>query len=197
MQIHALQIPDALIEWGKKDEVAVRFARPWAHEVEQFANLASERPLKTGETDALLARLEGLVGEAIRAEEYGLLMGFDLLTAEWLDMTFRMRAANGGEVVIGRQREWSYQEIRHLLEEPQSVDFCQEVKALVADAFPQARISAIIDRQKTPDPACAGCGTMDSTVMLTLDSGNDYCAKCWDFLTSPWPKIETKGGKKR
>jgi len=192
MQVHRLNIPDALIEWGKRDDVAVKFARPWAHDVEALVKLAADRPLETPETDRLLARLEGLVSEAIHAEEHDLLLGFDLLTAEWLDMLFRMKAA-GREVVIGRDAAWSYQEIRAMLEHPKAREACEAAKALVAEAFPRARIGAIIDRQETPDPGCTGCGTTDATIMFTFESGNDYCAKCWRDLTSEGPRLDKKG----
>jgi hypothetical protein len=193
MQIHTLNIPDGLIEWGKRADVAVNFAMPWAHEVESLVALAAERPLRTAETDRLLARLEALVGEAVRAEQFELLLGFDMLTAEWLDMVFCMQAADGWEVTIGRDAEWSYHEIRALLEHPRSREFCEQVKSLVAEAFPQARIGAIIDRQETPDPACTGCGTTEATVMFTFESGNDYCAKCWRDLTSEGPRLDKRG----
>jgi len=198
MQVHALQIPDALVAWGKRDEIAVHFARPWAHDVETMVELARDRALNTTQTDMLLARLEGLVGEAIRAEEYDLLLGFDLLTAEWLDMTFRMKAG-GRELSVGRNAEWSYGEIRALLERnapPEAVAFAARAKALLADVFPNARIDAIID---TPETTCTGCGEGNQTVMLTFESGNEYCRKCWTSLTTEGPGLDLKksSGKKK
>jgi hypothetical protein len=196
--INQLTIPDALIAWGKQPEVAVHFHRPWAHEVERIAAEGAETPLDTRGTERLLARLEALCFEAIRHGEGALLLGLDMFTAEWLSLVFSW--PKGDETVsIGRGKKWSYQEVRALLDCPtasESLDVCEKVKDLFSDAFPQARIGAIIDaREATPD-RCASCGGEDSPVMFTMESGNRYCGKCWSSMTSRAPAIPEEKKKK-
>jgi len=67
-----------------------------------------------------------------------------------------------------------------------------EAKELMADVFPGARIGAIMAPEETP---CAGCGIMDSTMSVTLESGNRYCGACYSGLTGPWPIIDRYGRK--
>lgn len=195
--IHQLTIPDALIEWGKQPEVAVHFPRPWAHQVEEI--LSDKQPLKTKVTDRLLARLEALCHEAIRQDQGHLLLGFDLFTAEWLGLVFLW--GDGDKTVsVGRGKDWSYQEVRALIECPtgsEALGFCAEAKSLVSDVFPRARIGAIIDAQEAEPDVCASCGEADSLVMLTLDSGSRYCFRCWSILTNDEPPVERKKGRRR
>jgi hypothetical protein len=89
-ETHILQIPQPLLDWGKQDEVAIHFAMPWAHEVEEILQRAGDRTCGPKTTDTLLSRLEGLVGEAMRAERTDLLVGFDLFTAEWLGLVWTL-----------------------------------------------------------------------------------------------------------
>jgi hypothetical protein len=199
MRVHVLDIPDALIEWGKQDDIAIRFGRPWAHEVEELALLSQERPLDTAETDLLLARLEGLVVEALRAGLGSMLLQLDMLTAEWLGIWVDFKS-EGSSVTMGRDLDWTYQELELLHgvgdKASDARAACEKVKALVAGVFPGARISAIVDGETTPARACTGCGKTGAAVMLTFESGNEYCFDCHQHLTTRMPAIEKKRSRK-
>jgi len=198
MQIHQLTIPDALIEWGKQPDVAVRFHRPWAHEVERMVEEGGDEPLRGRQTERLLARLEALCNEAIRHDRGELLLGFDLFTAEWLGLVFSWPKPDGGVESIGRNKRWDYQEARALIACPTAVErlpFCERAKDLISEVFPRARIGAIIGPDPEPEQ-CAGCGAEDVAVMFTLESDSDYCGKCYRDLTGAMPVIDKKPKKR-
>lgn len=181
--IHQLSIPDALLDWGKRSEVAIHFHRPWAHDVERIIEEGVDEPLDEAATERLFARLEALCNEAIRHERGDLLLGLDVFTAELLGLVFSW--GSDGEA-LGCGKRWSYQEARALLGCQTGsgvVAFCEKAKDLVGGVFPRARIGAIIDAREAPPDACAGCGEAEATVMLTLESGNRYCGTCWTGLT--------------
>jgi len=198
---HVLRIPDELLDWGREAVRAVRFASPWAHDIDALMQRAADRPLNTRETEALLSRLEALCAEAIRAGRGELLRGFDLLTAEWLGLSYSFETSDG-RVEFGRHAAWSYSELRVILaaEDPrQALAAAQQVKGLVAEVFPHARVSAIIDSEETA--ACFSCGSRDVATMIALSTGSCYCGPCYRAMMRRAPKIEktkkAKGGGRR
>ena len=183
MQEHVLTIPDELIEWGADPAVSITMPRPWAHQVAELVSQSEVEPLSTADTERLLGRLEGLIGCAIDAGRSDLLLGIDLLTAEWLGMVFTWHAGEH-EMQIGRGERWNYQELRELLgssDPRKAAKDCERVKSAASAAFPDARIGEIIGR--TQSTHCEGCGLVDEMMMITMTSGNSYCMSCYDDLT--------------
>ena len=186
-QVHELTIPDELIAWGKANGRA--WAKPWGHEVDRLIRLAQREPLQRQETETLLARLEALCIEAIRAGQQRLLLGLDLYTADWLGLRFSFEGPDG-PIVFGKTV--SYSELHEFLaakSSPGAIAFAMRCKTLVNDVFPQAQIDAIIADDAVSD-ACFDCGTKDATVMVALDTGSHYCQRCWTSLTDEGPPIK-------
>lgn len=189
---HTLRIPDELLAWGKQDDVAVRFASPWAHDIESLLLRAAGRTLPPRMTEVLMSKVEALCAEAIRAGRGDLLRGIDLLTAEWLGLSYRFDTAEG-PVEFGRHGAWSYRELRVILasENPrEALEAAQRCKSLVAEVFPMARVSAIIGGDDAAP--CAGCGTTDAIAMISLSTGSQYCGPCHRDLTRRLPRPEKK-----
>jgi hypothetical protein len=182
--VHTLTIPDNLLAWGRRPEVSVHFARPWADEVGQIVDDAADGPVQGRAVERLLARLEALCAEAVRHHRQELLLGFDLFTAEWLGLKYTFDTPEG-PLVFGRGAPWNYQELHTLVESGASgVDarHAAECKALVSKVFPGVQIDAIIDPREDASEACDGCGTKDAAVMMTMEHGSQYCGKCWADL---------------
>jgi len=193
---HALTIPDELLAWAREPDVAIKLGGAYARDID--ALLESGKVLRTADTDRLITLLGMLCADAINAGRDDLLVGFDMLTAEWLGLKYTM-PDNGSEVTIGRNERWDYQELRVVLACPtpeKALAIGEEVKNLVADVFPDARISAIVVGDKTPAHECAGCGKSDATVMLNVNNASEYCRECWTSMTSVVP-VDLKPKKTR
>jgi hypothetical protein len=184
---HTLRIPDELLAWGRQDDVAVGFASPWAHDIESLLARAAGRTLPPRLTETLMSYME-----AIRAGRGDLLRGIDMLTAEWLGLTYRFDTADG-PVEFGRTGQWTYRELRVVLasDNPrEALAAAQRCKSLVTEVFPQARVSAIIPGGG-PAP-CDGCGTTDAVAMMSLSTGSQYCGPCHGDLTRRSQRPEKK-----
>lgn len=200
MVVHTLHIPDELLQWGAEPEQAVLFAQPWADHVQALLVDAGEKPLDSRQTDRLLGCLDGLISEALAAGRSDLLLGFDLFTAEWLKLSFSWQDAEGRCWEVGAGRQWSYQEVRVLVDCPTAsevVSLCTQVKDLVSDVFPAARIGAIVDHRVQEPRTCTGCGTANATVMVNLETGSEYCSACWSTLMAEPPSEEELKSRKR
>lgn len=187
-----LTIPDDLLAWARQPDVRVRMRVDYAAKLDEL--LSDNETLAPRDTIRLLDLLEGLCCEAIRHERDDLLIGFDMFTAEWLGLHFEL----SDKTVVGRNGNWNWDEMRAVLacQTPtEAMAFASEVKDLVTDVFPEARIGAIIDAEAAK-PACAGCGMSSSTVMLTMESGSQYCSTCWSDMTQRF-KLAQAGGRKR
>lgn len=200
MDVHSLHIPDELLKWAGQPEQAVLFAQPWASYVRDLIADAEVEPLPSWKTDRLLGCLDALVSEAMAAGRTELLLGFDLFTAEWLKLSFSWEDSDGRRWEIGPGGQWSYQEVRVLVDCPtgvEAVGFCAQVKDLVADVFPAARIGAIVDSRVDEPLSCTGCGTRDATTMVSLETGSEYCSGCWSALLAEPPSKEELKARKR
>lgn len=194
-------IPDALLAWGKLPEVAVHFPRPWASDIEE---LAAKEQLSRRETRALMARLEALCAEAVRAGRGDLIAGLDTRTAERLNVSYSFEGSDGRQVEIGRGKRYTWAEMRAVLETSDPKDALRAVdraKDLLEDVFPGARISEVSDNQVEPI-SCASCGTTTCRVMMTSVHDTHHCGACWISLTDSTPvnykrKNMTVRGSKR
>lgn len=205
LPVHEIVVPDELVEWGKAQAVhqksrgRLRWLAPWAHEVERLVHRGQEHPLRGHETEALYARLDALVYEAIREGRGDLLVGFDMLSASWLDLVFSFEGEDGSNISFGNRGTYTYPELHELVEHgsDEALAFVARCKELVGDVFPGARIDAIIEEQEPKK--CSGCGTTERAVMMALDTESEYCGECWSFLVSPWPHPDEfkPGAKKR
>lgn len=187
--VHELTIPDELLAWGTDPVVARSFVRPWAHEVEKLVRQGAEDPLDGRATERLLARLEALCFEAIRAGRHELLLGFDLYTADWLGLVYEFEV-DGRRGGFGRGQRWSYSELHTLAQanlDSGAARFVEDCKALIAGVFPQGRIGGILSTE-TPR-RCPGCGCEDAVTWVAIES-TEYCRSCYSDLVAPWPKIE-------
>jgi hypothetical protein len=139
-----------------------------------------------------MARLEALCFEAIAAGEQDLLLGLDMLTASWLGLRFTFETVEG-PFTLGEDLD--YGELDRLVESgsPGGAAFALRCKRIVSEVFPRARIDASIERESPI--ACFGCGAQESAVMLSLDTGSDYCRKCWRDLTDMAPSKAPAGKK--
>lgn len=195
MSEYPVIIPDDLLAWGKTPEVAVRFARPWAHEVEK---LVAKGELDRRETKTLMARLEALCVEAVRAGRGDLLSGLDTRTAEILGISYTI-TIDDRKVEIGRGKRYTWSEMRAVLatDDPKGALAAVDcVKDLLAEAFPGARVGEVSDSEARPPQACASCGTTSSQVMMSTVHDTHHCGHCWSLLTDATPvniKHKTNG----
>jgi hypothetical protein len=197
--VHELTVPDELLAWGLRPEVARTFVRPIAHEVQKLVRRGEQRPLVHHETERLLSLLEGLCREALSRGLGQMLVGFDLFTADWLGLKFTFETPSG-PVCFGRDGDFAYSELHAMLASgpgPEAAVLARECKALAASVFPRAKIGAIIDRHEAAVPRCSGCGIEDAAVMLSMDTGSEYCGSCWKDLTSVGPRPEDLRSKSR
>lgn len=199
--VHELTIPDELIEWGRNPDVCRGWLRPWAHEALsclQKAEAAPDQTLDHRGTEALLSRLEALCAEAIVAGRGDLLVGFDLWTSSLLGLRFTFEREGTDPVRFGGPGGYRYDELRTLVTtnpNPEAVAFVERCKKLVSDVFPRGRIGAIIEGE--PPAKCTGCGTAEHPVMMSMNTGSEYCRPCWEGLTEKWPSLEELLGKKK
>lgn len=183
LPIHELRVPDSLIEWAKDPERARSWTRPWGHILARMLRYAETHTLSPRECESVLTTLEAVCVEAIRAGEHELLLGIDLLTADWLGLVFDVEMKDGSTVSFGE--DFAYSELHVLVDAgPECVPAAQKAKALVSEVFPQAKIDAMIRTEEMPPDECAGgCGTRGARVMVTLDKGNRYCRRCYSRMT--------------
>ena len=192
-------IPDALVAWGKLPEVAIHFPRPWADHVEA---LAAKSPLNCRDTKVLMARLEALCAEAVRAGRADLLGGLDTRTAELLGISYSIATDDGRTVEIGRGKRYTWAEMRSVLatDDPKdAVRAVDQVKDLLAEVFPDARVADVSD-SADDQTACGSCGTTTAQVMISTVHDTHYCGPCWSLLTNESPvnfKRKTKTAKRR
>lgn len=183
-------MPDELLVWGKEEAARARWRRSWAHEAERLIRLSEESPLDASASERLLARLEGLVVAALAAGRDDLLVGFDLLTAQWLGLHFTIEGEDG-LLNFGSGDDWDYQELRVLVaaEQPaEAVLAAQRAKQLFGEVFDGIRVGGIRSFEETQDRGlCGGCGETLSTVVLALESGSQYCGPCWRWMTDSRP----------
>lgn len=193
-------IPADLLAWGKLPEVAVRFARPWANEIEA---LIAKSALDRRETRSLMARLEALIAEACRAGRGDLISGLDTRTAERLNVCVSFETNDGRKIEIGRDKRYAWSELRAILatDDPKSaLRALDEVKDLLADAFPGARVTEVSDSSKLEPVPCSSCGSTTSQVMMTTVHDTHHCGACWNDLTDTSPvnfTIKKTRGSKR
>jgi hypothetical protein len=188
-----ITIPDALLDWARTPDVAIHMSVDYANQIDDL--LSDNDTLTPSETIRLLNLLEGLCFEAIRHDQHDLLLGFDTFTAEWLGLHYTL----SDNTIIGRNGDWTFQEVGAVLDcqtPEDAMRAAMAVKDLVSAVFPEARIGAIIDAE-TAEPACAGCGTSDAGIMLTLETGGEYCRSCWTDLTTRTKLVETPSKRSR
>jgi len=181
------KIPDDLLAWGKSPEVAVRLPRPWADQIEE---LIAKGELNPRDTRVLMARLEALCAEAVRAGRGDLLNGLDTRTAELLGISYSFEAGDGRKVEIGRGKRYSWGEMRAVLatDDPKSaMRAVDRAKDLLADAFPNVRVSDVSDKAEEDPEPCASCGTTIAQVMMSTAHDTHHCGHCWSLMTDSTP----------
>jgi len=180
-------IPDDLLAWGKLPEVAVHFPRPWANQIEE---LIAKGELGHRDTKMLMARLEALCAEAVRAGRADLLGGLDTRTAEYLGISYSITLDGNRKVEIGRGKRYTWGEMRAVLATDDPKDAMRaldRVKDLLADVFPAARISDVSDTADREPTPCASCGTTIGQVMMTTVHDTHHCGRCWSLMTNQAP----------
>lgn len=200
MSEYPVIVPDDLLAWGKTPEVAVRFVRPWAHDVEKLVAMGE---LDRRDTKLLMARLEALCVEAVRAGRGDLLAGLDTRTAERLGISYTISDGDR-KIEIGRGKRYTWSEMRAVLatDDPKgALAAVERAKDLLAEAFPGARISEVSDSEAQPPQPCASCGTTTGQVMITTTHGTHHCGRCWSHLTDMTPvnikhKISSSRGRR-
>lgn len=189
--IHGLNIPDALLDWGRDPQVT----KKWADKnvVATIDSLIAKGvPLEPDETEKLLACVEALVGAAVRAARVDLLLELDLATAEWLDLRFTARRANGEPLVIANDGDYTHQEMRVILdtEDPKAVAaLADRAKDLLREAgFEEDGPIRISEAGRDEDRCCATCGKPLGSVMLCIDGGTRWCTECYRLMTAEMPE---------
>lgn len=186
MSEYPVIVPDALLAWGKTPEIAVHLPRPWASDVEA---LVAKSQLDRRETRALMARLEALCAEAVRAGRGDLLGGLDTRTAEYLGIAYTITDGDR-KIEIGRGKRYTWGEMRAILATDDPKDALRAVeraKDLIAEAFPDGRVDHVSDNAEQEPLACASCGTTTGQVMMTTAHDTHHCGRCWSLLTDMTP----------
>lgn len=192
--LHELIIPDELLSWGKDPARAKRWPAPWAHVIEKM--LAQPQPLSAVQATALFARLEALCAEAVREGQPELLLGFDIYSAARLGLVYRFEEGQRC-VTLGCGQDVDYAELEVYVRSKVSPDgfaAAQQCKELLSQVFPNGRVDAMLDSEEGGE-SCTGCGQALSAVSFTMESGNEYCRECWEYLTGPWPRTHYRGTK--
>ena len=188
-----ITIPDALLDWARTPSNAIHMRVDYARQIDDL--LSDNETLTPKQTERLLDLLEGLCCEAILHDQDNLLTGFDTFTAEWLGLHFTL----SDNTTVGCNGDWTFQEVeavRQCQTPDDAMRVAMQVKDLVSGVFPEARIGAIIDAETT-GPVCAGCGMSDASIMLTLETGGEYCRSCWTDLTTRFALVQTPGKTRR
>lgn len=199
LPVHELTIPDALLAWGSDPKICLSWPRPWAQEVAELVARAAKAPLEPEATERLLDALDALCACAARQGRHDLLAGIDMLSAEWLNMTYVFERG-GRRVTLGRNGTWTYQEMRLVLAQDDPAEALRRaevVKDLIGDVFPNAQIGGMMSVDEEGDPSweCAGCGDRENPVMLSTDTGGQICGSCYSQVRAPWPKVEKRKSK--
>jgi len=194
--IHLINIPDALLAWGRDPTTTKRWAdKRLVERIDALrAKASEEKPLSKAEADKLLGHLESLVHEAIAAGKHDLVHELDLGTAELLDLTYRSKRPDGRDFVVGRDGEYTFEELRVVMdaESPKELAaFTDQVKALFADADwfdgGDARVR-IVAAGRDEEKFCSSCAAPLTSCMLVTDTGGQMCRECWHGLTGPVPE---------
>lgn len=201
-----LTIPDALVAWAQDTDRQIGWTRPFGNEVAEILRDALEDPLMPPALERLLSRLEAIVSAAIREGRSDLLTGFDLQTAEWLGLHIHAETPRG-HLHIGpdprtqafdgkAEPPWTYREIRVVYDAKgrAAVDLAWKAKELLLETFPDARIDSL--EHDPPVVTCLACGKPAGSVMMAVDGGGEYHARCWIEMTSPMPEHLVKILKK-
>ena len=185
---HVLNIPDALVEWGKTQAVA--WLQPFAHELERMLSAAAGTVMDELQTEKLLNRVEALSVEATRAGRGDLLLELDMKTAEALNVVYTFeRGEHRVPLSFGTGQRFDYDELRVVLSSSDpagAASVADTVKDFLATSFPQARIDAIVEPREI---ACDSCGE-ESVVMVETIHGGEYCGSCWSSMTDMTPSSE-------
>lgn len=192
---HVLNIPDALVTWGKTQDVA--WLRPFAHELERMLADASNGVMGEDQTERMLNRVEALSVEATRAGRGDLLLELDMKTAETLNVVYTFeRGEHRVPLSFGTGQRFDYDELRVVLSSSDpagAASVAETVKDFLATSFPQARIDAIVEPREV---ACDSCGE-ESLVMVETVHGGEYCGSCWSSMTDLTPMADlAKRGRK-
>jgi len=186
---HILNVPDALIAWGK--EHSRKMARPWAFELERLVEDAQKRPLDDVQTEMLLNRVDALSIEATKAGRGDLLLELDMLTAEEVGVVYEFdRGEHQVPLSFGKGQRYEYDELRVVLSASDpagAAEASESVKDLLSAHFPQARISAIVAAEAT---VCMSCGATEVVGMVEMESGGIYCGSCYTQMTDLTPVAE-------
>jgi hypothetical protein len=196
--ISTLQVPDALLEWGRDPARVVTWSRDWAQEVAALAAASEDAPLTESVTQRLLARLEALVAEAVAAGRADLLVGLDMQTAEWLGLQYGVTVGDR-RVALGKGGDFDWSETRVLTEAHQRAVETKQLQSspedpdpaalasvalramdLVHEVFPGAKLSAA---GPTGTFACVACGDTSGSVRVETDFESEYCRACWSKKT--------------
>jgi hypothetical protein len=194
LESHELNVPDALLAWGRDVSVCRSWAAPWAHEATQLVSAGQETPLSPRDSQRLLGLLEALAFEAVAAGRGDLLVELDTWTAAQLGLRFELEPAEGLPVVLGGEG-MSYALAEQLLgldppPDAAALAFLARCQEFVQGAFPGARIDAMIRPEQQPS-GCTGCGQACGAVSMAMESGSVYCARCYTAMTEDSPPIRT------
>jgi hypothetical protein len=182
--LRRLSIPDELLAWAREPERRIGWSIDYAADIDRL--LAGRRPMPDAARRALLSRLEGLVGEAVRAGRHDLLLGLDAATAALLGLRYGFEV-QGRRVTLGsrppedRSGEWwTFGEVETIREAGEDAyEAARAAKAVLAEVFEDATVEAV---EREPR-ACASCGATDASAMVATTHGTEHCAKCWRALT--------------
>jgi len=188
--VHELNIPDELLAWGEDPKVFRRWIdKGLVADIRRFALAAAEAPLEPADTERLLASLESLCREAAAAKRVDLLMGLDMATAEWLDLTIAAPSTDGGEIAIGRGGQFSFQEMRAILassDPAKAAAVTKQTKQLLEAAGWGGQLHTEVKVDSDPI-VCESCAQPMGSVIIHTHGGGAYCGRCWSDMTSPMP----------
>jgi hypothetical protein len=126
-------------------------------------------------SERLLARLEALVYEAVRAKRVDLLVGLDLWTAEALRLRYHFGAITVGS---GDDVTFTYAEALAILRAGMSWTEIQTVMELRQHFAEASGTTTRFDGGGPPRP-CDRCGTTEAVCGVEFEDGSRYCGKCY------------------
>lgn len=173
-ELRELSIPDGLVTWAQRPEVARTMRVMWGKKLERELRALDQQPVSSRRLERVLGLLEPIVTAAVRDGRADLLAGLDTQTAEWMKLTFKV-----GDVTVGHRGRWSFHEVAlvQATDDPQGARaFVEKVKDLVADAFPEARVSSI---GRPTETQCRRCGEPIALAAVELDKDLVECLPCW------------------
>lgn len=204
IEVH-LTIPDALIAWAADPGRQVDWPAAYGQQVTEILARAKTATLSHDDLERLLSRLDFVVSMARSDGRNDLLEGFDLQTAEWLGLEFKLDTPRGPmhigpdpatrSIADAPEPQWTFREVRTLFDahEKEALDLAWRVKALIFKAFPHARITSL-ERDK-PTRFCVTCGKPSGNVMVETLDGFEYHPKCWSQVTGSGPRLESTPSK--